>query len=76
MRQLAQKHGVSAIKTLAEIMNNKKAPAASRIAAANVLLDRGFGMLVGDRPDDFVALRQVAEYLQDFDLDAKKTTEF
>jgi hypothetical protein len=29
------------------------------------LLDRGLGMSVGDRPDDRVALRQVAEFLED-----------
>src|SRR5207302_1064619 len=39
----AQEHSVDAIKTLASIMNNAKAPAAARIAAASVLLDRGYG---------------------------------
>jgi len=39
----AQEHSVDAIRTLASIMNNAKAPAAARIAAASALLDRGYG---------------------------------
>ena len=43
MAQVAQIHGPKAISTLVEIMLNKKAPHASRVAAAGVLLDRGYG---------------------------------
>src|SRR5262245_55919703 len=32
-----------AIETLQDIMHNNKAPAAARVAAANSLLDRGYG---------------------------------
>ncbi len=41
--ELARSHGPGAIKTLAKIMNNRKAPPAARVGAANAILDRGFG---------------------------------
>jgi hypothetical protein len=40
---LAREHGTDAIKTLAEIMNQADGPAASRLSAAQALLDRGWG---------------------------------
>jgi hypothetical protein len=40
---LARKHTADAIKTLATIMRNAKAPPAARTAAASALLDRGYG---------------------------------
>lgn len=43
VKSLARSHTVSAIKVLAGIMNQAKAPAAARAAAANGLLDRGWG---------------------------------
>jgi hypothetical protein len=43
IRSLARKHTASAVKCLAGIMNQPKAPAAARVAAANALLDRGWG---------------------------------
>lgn len=43
IRSLARAHTESAIKVLAGIMNEKKAPRAARVAAANSLLDRGWG---------------------------------
>jgi len=43
IRSLARSHTASAIKTLAGIMNEKKAPAAARVSAAQALLDRGWG---------------------------------
>jgi hypothetical protein len=46
LRQLeepARLHTVPAIKTLAAIHKDKKAPPAARVAAANALLDRGWG---------------------------------
>lgn len=43
VRSLARGHTVGAIKVLAGIMNEKKAPRAARVAAANSLLDRGWG---------------------------------
>ncbi len=39
----ARAHTTMAIATLAEICRSKKAPAASRVSAAEALLDRGWG---------------------------------
>jgi hypothetical protein len=43
VQDLARKYTVPAIEALAEIVRNKKAPAAARVAAANAILDRGYG---------------------------------
>ena len=43
IRSLARSHAPGAIKVLAGIMNEKKAPAAARVKAAEALIDRGFG---------------------------------
>jgi hypothetical protein len=40
---LARECTVESVETLREIMRNKKAPAQARVAAANSLLDRGYG---------------------------------
>jgi hypothetical protein len=43
VRALAQSYSVAAIETLAAIMKNGRTPAAVRVAAAQALLDRGYG---------------------------------
>ena len=43
IRSLARAHTDNAIAALASIMNQKKAPPSARVAAAQVLLDRGWG---------------------------------
>jgi hypothetical protein len=43
IRSLARAHTETAVNTLAGIMNQEKAPAAARVAAAQALLDRGWG---------------------------------
>ena len=43
VQRLARESGPEAIKTLCGIMRDKKAPPAARGAAANSLLDRGYG---------------------------------
>jgi hypothetical protein len=43
VEELARAYGVEAIKTLASIMRSAKAPASARSAAAQAILDRGFG---------------------------------
>jgi hypothetical protein len=43
IRSLARSHTESALKVLAGIMNEPEAPPAARVAAANSLLDRGWG---------------------------------
>jgi hypothetical protein len=42
-RRLARQKCPEAINTLVAIMNNEKAQPAARVAAANALLDRGYG---------------------------------
>jgi hypothetical protein len=43
VQALARSHTVDAIETLVGIANDTKAPAAARVAAANAILDRGWG---------------------------------
>jgi hypothetical protein len=43
VEELARAYGVEAIETLASIMRSAKAPASARSAAAQAVLDRGFG---------------------------------
>ena len=43
LRECARAQTEPAIKTLVSVMNNRKSPAASRVAAACALLDRGYG---------------------------------
>jgi HEAT repeat protein len=43
IQELARVGSPEAIQTLREIMQNEKAPPVARVAAANSLLDRGFG---------------------------------
>jgi hypothetical protein len=42
VQELARQKSPEAITTLANIMNDEKAPPAARVAAANALLDRGY----------------------------------
>lgn len=61
----ARTHGAAALKTLAAIMEDEDAPHSARIAAANFLLDRGFGKPIqghqigggGDHPLKIVITR-------------------
>ena len=43
VQELARQQSPEAINTLVGIMQNEKAPPAARVAAANSLLDRGYG---------------------------------
>lgn len=43
VKELCAQQTIPSIKTLMEIRDNKKAPAACRILAANSILDRGLG---------------------------------
>ena len=43
IRSLARAHTESAIRTIAHVMANEDAPASARVAAAEALLDRGWG---------------------------------
>jgi len=43
VQELAREKSPEAIETLSNIMRDEKAPPAARVAAANALLDRGYG---------------------------------
>ena len=43
VQELARERSPEAINTLANVMRDEKAPPAARVAAANALLDRGYG---------------------------------
>jgi len=43
IRSLARSNGKAAINTLKAVMNDKNQPAMSRVAAAKIMLDRGYG---------------------------------
>ena len=43
VQALCRQHTEGAVKTLVGIMNQPKAPAAARVAAANSIIDRGWG---------------------------------
>lgn len=43
IRSLARTHTETAVRTLVGIMTQDKAPAAARVAAAQAILDRGWG---------------------------------
>jgi len=43
MRDLARQHTPQAIEALQSIMNEQQAPASARVAAAEALLNRGWG---------------------------------
>jgi hypothetical protein len=43
VRELAREHTAVAVGTLVTVMKNTKSPPAARVAAANALLDRGYG---------------------------------
>lgn len=55
-RDFARQHTEAAINTLVKIMGDEEAPHASRVAAANYLLDRGWGRpaqaIIGGEEDD------------------------
>ena len=43
VKDAARKHTTAALKTLKTIMSDEKQPGSARVAAANALLDRGYG---------------------------------
>jgi hypothetical protein len=61
IKSLARSHTEAAINCLAGIMNKDSAPESARVAAANALLDRGWGkpaqaIIGGDEDDPAVKL--------------------
>ncbi len=61
IRDLARKHGNTAINTLVAICKDKKQPSAARVAAANSLLDRGYGRAPQHIDDDHQDKSAVAD---------------
>jgi hypothetical protein len=58
VKELAREHTAEAIQTLVSIMDNPKAAPASRVSAANALLDRGYG-----KPPQHVTGEVAASYV-------------
>ncbi len=52
IRSLARSQTEKAVKVLVGIMSQSKAPAAARVAAANALLDRGWGKAAQSHTDE------------------------
>lgn len=65
IKSLARAHTETAIRTLVSIMNQEKSPAAARVAAAQALIDRGWG-----KATQFVetTIRRVANQMSDDEL--------
>lgn len=63
IKSLARAHTETALKTLAGIMEQPDAPPAARVAAANSLLDRGWGKPVqAISNDEGAPLKLVVEW--------------
>lgn len=66
VKELARKWTTEAIETLAAIMQDKREKASARVAAANALLDRGYGrapLTFDEPPEQAVDLREAARRL-------------
>lgn len=68
IRSLARSHTDAALKTLVGIMNQDEAPPAARVAAANSLLDRGWGK--APQTTELTVRRVTAKELPDDELAA------
>jgi Family of unknown function (DUF5681) len=71
LKELAREHTAEAIQTLASIMSNPKSTDAARVAAANALLDRGYGKspqcLTGESGTSYVVrLPEVAKSAEEW----------
>jgi hypothetical protein len=68
VRELARAHTVSALETLASVMLSDEAPSAARVAAANAILDRGYGKpaqsVTGENGEGPVALNLLVEFVR------------
>ena len=66
LRSIARSHTESAVRVLASVMQQPKAPHAARVTAASVLLDRGWGkapqqLVSEDGLDIRITIRQIIE---------------
>jgi hypothetical protein len=72
VQDLARQHTTDAVETLASIMRDKNAVPAARVAAANAILDRGYGKppqhISGEFSQRYVAeLPEVCEDADDWE---------
>jgi hypothetical protein len=69
IRSLARGHTEGALATLASIMHSDEAPPAARVAAANSLLDRGWGKpaqpIDGDGEGGPIAIQAIVRKIVD-----------
>ena len=66
IKSLARAHTDRAIQVLAGIMDQPEAPHAARVAAANSLLDRGWGkaaQIVAGDPDNPVVIERIERHI-------------
>ena len=81
IRDAARRHTRAAVETLVSVMENPDAPAAARIAAANGILDRGWGKATqyvqeGENPYDALSLTERQALLAALDaLDATEASD-
>ena len=81
IRDAARRHTRAAVETLVSVMGNADAPAAARIAAANGILDRGWGKATqyvqeGENPYDALSLTERQALLAALDaLDATEASD-
>jgi len=70
IKELARSQTEAALNTLAEIMQNPKAPPSARVHAASALLDRGWG-----KPSQYIESMQVGTTLHDLFQRAREMEE-
>jgi hypothetical protein len=68
IKSLARVHTEAALKTLVGVMNQAEAPPAARVAAANSLLDRGWGK--AESKSEITMRKVIAKELPDDELAA------
>ncbi len=73
LKSLARVHTLTAVKTLAGIMAQPKAPESARVAAAQALLDRGWGKAEQKTETDLTVRQGLpsAETLSDAEWEAR-----
>lgn len=69
IRSLARAHTEAAINCLAGIMNKESAPESARVAAANSLMDRGWGkapqVITGDEENPLAIIHKIERVIVD-----------
>jgi hypothetical protein len=75
VEELARRHTTAAVETFVSIMTDPKAPPATRLSAANALLDRGYGKpsqhSTGEGGSNFIRFITAPENLSNEDWQRK-----